>query len=101
MIESTRTYLNTTENASIDSLFTKVILRPYHQLSPEKNSLEILDELEYTLLSAINTSNEGFVSEDGVVERWVGGIDKEKITKDITKASQERRKSIQNKLNEK
>jgi len=42
MIESTRTYLNTTENASIDSLFTKVILRPYHQSSPEKTSLEIL-----------------------------------------------------------
>ena len=36
-----------------------------------KNSIDILNELESTLLDAINTSNEGFVSEDGVVEKWV------------------------------
>ena len=66
-----------------------------------KNELAILDDLESYLLNAVNSTNEGFVSEDGVVERWVGGVDKEKITKDITKASQERRKSIEIKLNEK
>jgi len=43
-----------------------------------KNSIDILNELESTLLDAVNTSNSSFVSEDGVVERWVGGIDKDR-----------------------
>ena len=44
-----------------------------------KNSLDIVNEMESYLLDAINTSNSGFVSEDGVVERWVGGgVDKVK-----------------------
>ena len=65
-----------------------------------KNSLEILNELESTLLSAINTSNEGFVSEDGVVERWVGGIDKEKFTKEIKTATKDKRDYINKELND-
>lgn len=48
-----------------------------------KNSIDILNELESTLLSAVNVSNSNFVSEDGVVEKWVGGIDKEKFTEEI------------------
>ena len=66
-----------------------------------KNSLNIVDEMELYLLDAINTSNSGFVSEDGVIERWVGGIDKEKITKDIIEGAQIRRKSIKKTLNDK
>ena len=65
-----------------------------------KNSLEILNELESTLLSAINTSNKGFVSEDGVVERWVGGIDKEKFTKEIKTATKDKRDYINKELND-
>ena len=65
-----------------------------------KNDLSILNELESYLLNAVNASNEGFVSEHGEVERWVGGIDKEKITNDITKASQERREQIEKELND-
>ena len=59
-----------------------------------KNSLDIVDEMESYLLDAINTSNSGYVSEDGVVERWVGGIDKKKMTKEITQASKQARKKI-------
>ena len=65
-----------------------------------KNSLEILHQLESTLLSAINTSNSSFVSEDGVVERWVGGINKEKYTKEIKEASKAKRKYIKKQLND-
>jgi hypothetical protein len=65
-----------------------------------KNDLAILDEMESYLLSAVNTTNEGFVSEHGEVERWVGGVDKEKITKDITKATKERRAIISKELND-
>jgi len=60
-----------------------------------KNSLDIVNEMESYLLDAINTSNSGFVSEDGVVERWVGGIDKIELTKQVKEASKTRRKHIE------
>ena len=62
-----------------------------------KNSLDIVDEMESYLLSAVNETNNGFVSEHGEVERWVGGIDKEKMTKDIVEAAQIRRKALNDK----
>ena len=65
-----------------------------------KNSLDIVDEMESYLLDAINTSNEGFVSEDGVVERWVGGIDKVELTKQVKEALKIRRTHIEKKLND-
>jgi len=66
-----------------------------------KNSLNMVDDLESYLLSAVNTTNEGFISEQGDVERWVGGLDKEKMTKDIIEGAQIRRESIKKELNEK
>jgi len=65
-----------------------------------KNSLDIVNEMESYLLDAINTSNSGYVSEDGVVERWVGGVDKKKMTKEITEAAQIRRESVEKELND-
>ena len=62
-----------------------------------KNSLDIVSEVESYLLDAINTSNSNYVSEDGVVERWVGGIDKLKLTKQVKEATKIRRKHIENK----
>jgi len=56
-----------------------------------KNSLTIVDEMESYLLDAINTSNSGFVSEDGVVERWVGGINKVELTKQVKETVKTRR----------
>ena len=63
-----------------------------------KNRLTEIDETENMFLELANQSNEGFVSEQGEVERWKGGIDVEKITTDITKAAQEARKNIQKEL---
>ena len=65
-----------------------------------KNNIDILDKLESTLLEVVNTSNEGFVSEDGVVERWVGGIDKNKFTEDIKKYAKSKREYINKQLND-
>ena len=62
-----------------------------------KNSLGIVDEMESYLLSAVNETNEGYISEQGEIERWVGGIDKEKMTKDIVEAAQIRRKALNDK----
>ena len=64
-----------------------------------KNSLDIVDEMESYLLDAINTSNSGFVSEDGVVERWVGGVDKSDFTKQIKEAAKTRREHIKKEIN--
>ena len=66
-----------------------------------KNSLTQVNEMENMFLELANQSNEGFVSEHGEVERWKGGIDKEKISSDITKAAQEARERIQKELTSK
>ena len=55
-------------------------------------------EAENYFLDLANQSNEGYVSEHGEIERWKGGIDKDKISIDITKAAQEARKNIQKEL---
>ena len=65
-----------------------------------KNKLTILDQTESYLLDMINTSIEGFVSEDGVVERWVGGIDSKKYTKDIIKYATQMREKFEKELND-
>lgn len=63
-----------------------------------KNRLTNVNEMETYFLELANESNTGFVSEHGEVERWVGGIDTEKISNDITKAATEARKQIAEEL---
>jgi hypothetical protein len=74
--------------------------KSYRKKLLNNNSLEIVNEMESYLLDAINTSNSGFVSEDGVVERWVGGIDKKEITKGIKEAIKKSREHILKNLND-
>ena len=64
-----------------------------------KNSLFIVDEMEGYLLDAINTSNSSFVSEDGVIEKWTGGVNKEEWTQKIKEASKTRREHLKKELN--
>jgi hypothetical protein len=65
-----------------------------------KNSIDIVNEMESYLLDAINTSNSTFVSENGVVERWVGGVDKKEYVKNVKEAANIRRKHIKKELND-
>ena len=65
-----------------------------------KNSLDVVNEMESYLLEAINTSNSGYVSEDGVIEKWVGGINKKEWSKRIKEASQIRREHLKKELND-
>jgi len=65
-----------------------------------KNNLTILDEAESYLLDAINTSNNGYVSEHGEVERWIGGVDKIKLTKQVKEATKTRRTHLKKELND-
>ena len=66
-----------------------------------KNNLTILDETESYLLDVVNRSNLGYVSEDGVIEKWSGGVDKVKFTKDIKKAAKTKREWLNKKTNDK
>ena len=64
------------------------------------NKISLLDETESYLLDVANRSNDGFVSEDGVVEKWVGGVDNKKFTKDLKKHAANFRKNLRKKLND-
>jgi len=66
-----------------------------------KNAEDYIDDLEQYLLETINTSNNQYVSERGEVERWKGGIDKEKFTEQITENFKKFRKQIDNYKNNK
>ena len=66
-----------------------------------KNSLDIVDEMESYLLDAINTSNSSFVSEDGVVEKWNGGINKKEWNQKVKEATKIRREHLKKELNDK
>ena len=65
-----------------------------------KNSLDIVDEMESYLLDAINTSNSSFVSEDGVIEKWSGGVNKKEWNQKIKEAAKIRRKHLEKELND-
>ena len=66
-----------------------------------KNSLDIVNEIESYLLDAINTSNSSFVSEDGVIEKWDGGINKKEWNQKIKEAAKIRREHLKKELNDK
>jgi len=66
-----------------------------------KNSLDIVNEMESYLLDAINTSNSSFVSEDGVVEKWNGGINKKEWNQKVKEATKIRREHLKKGLNDK
>ena len=66
-----------------------------------KNRLSQIYEMEDMFVDVANQSNDGYVSEHGEVERWVGGIDKEKLAQDVTKAAKEARENIQKELTNK
>lgn len=63
-----------------------------------RNSLTEIDEIENFFLDLANQSNKGFISEKGEVERWVGGLGKDKITQEITNAAKIARENIQEEL---
>ena len=65
-----------------------------------KNSLDIIDEMESYLLDAINSSNSGFVSEDGVIEKWTGGVNKKEWSQKIKEATKIRREHLKKELND-
>lgn len=70
-----------------------------------KNAEHYIDDLEQYLLEAINTSNNQYISEKGEVERWKGGVDKDKFIEQMTTNFAQFRKQVddykQNKTDDK
>ena len=64
------------------------------------NAKDMVDDYETYLLESINTSNTQYVSEKGEVERWKGGVDKEKLTKEIKEAASEFKEKIKQAQND-
>jgi hypothetical protein len=60
-----------------------------------KNAESYLNDLEAYLTEAINESNTSYVSERGEVERWRGGIDKEKFTSEMKENFKGFRKQVE------
>jgi len=63
-----------------------------------KNRLTEIDEMENMFLELANQSNEGYVSEHGELERWVGGVDMSKMSTEISEAAQKGRESVKKEL---
>ena len=63
-----------------------------------KNSLNMVDEMESYLLNAVNATKEGYISEQGEIEKWAGGINKEKMSKEIIEGAKIRKESIKKEL---
>jgi bacterioferritin-associated ferredoxin len=70
----------------------------YVKVLKVNNNLEYLNEIESYLLDAVNKSNNGYVSEDGVIERWVGGVDKKEMTKQIANAAKKTRNKLKKEI---
>ena len=66
-----------------------------------KNAEHYIDDLEQYLLEKINTSNTQYVSERGEVERWKGGIDKEKFVSEMKENFKNFRKQVKEYKNDK
>ena len=58
------------------------------------NAEDYINDLESYLLEALNSSNDQFVSERGEIERWKGGLDKEKVTEELKEFFDDHKKSI-------
>ncbi len=66
----------------------------YERNTLANNAEDYTNDLELYLLEALNDSNDQFVSERGEVERWKGGLDKEKVTEELKEFFNDHKKSI-------
>ena len=66
----------------------------YERNTLANNAEDYINDLESYLLEALNSSNDQFVSERGEVERWKGGLDKEKVTEELKEFFDDHKKLI-------
>lgn len=66
----------------------------YERNTLANNAEDYINDLESYLLEALNSSNDQFVSEQGEIERWKGGLDKEKVTEELKEFFDDHKKDI-------
>tara|TARA_R110002167_G_scaffold307963_3_gene512578 strand:+ start:294 stop:872 length:579 start_codon:yes stop_codon:yes gene_type:complete len=62
------------------------------------SNLARINDMEAYYLEKINQNNNSFVSEDGIIERWVGGVDKESLSDEIKTTAKKLRKKFNKEL---
>ena len=67
----------------------------YQKNTIADNANSYINHLESYLMEALNTSNDQFISEKGEIERWKGGVDKNKLKKGIKEAISEFKEGIE------
>ena len=67
----------------------------YERNAIANNAEAYVQHLESYLMDALNTSNTQYVSERGEVERWKGGINKEKLSTEIKESIIEFKEGIE------
>ena len=65
------------------------------------NADNIIDDYQDYLLDVVNMSNNQYVSEKGEVERWKGGLDKNKLNKEIKTTIADLKEQIKQSKNDK
>ena len=70
----------------------------YYKEKKIKADLARINDMESYYLEKINQNNNSFVSEDGVVEKWVGGIDKKSLSEEIKTTATKMRKKLNKEL---
>ena len=55
---------------------------------------------KYLVFSFCSKSFSPHISEQGEIERWVGGVDKKKMTKEISQATKQARDKIKKQIND-
>ena len=63
-----------------------------------KNNVTRLTEIEDFFLDIANQSNESYISEQGEIERWKGGLNKDIFKKDIKQAVREVKNKLEKEL---
>ena len=75
--------------------------KAYEKEAIANNAETYINHLESYLMEAINTSNNQFVSERGEIERWKGGINKEKLMPELKQTIDEIKEGIKKYKNDK
>jgi hypothetical protein len=73
----------------------------YERKAVADNAESYINHLEASLMEALNTSNNQYISERGEVERWKGGLDKEKVSGELKEFFNQHRKDIKEYRNDK
>ena len=63
-----------------------------------KSNIDRVNDMEAAYIVKINESNQNFISEQGDIERWVGGVDKEALIKEVKDTAKEIRKKLNKEL---